>query len=343
MSEAKWKFLFFGAGVVGGSVGGLVARHYDEIYFYDKPEIAQILKTKGIALYHQGEKEKTETVKVNVVDSLDQIADAGVIVLGVKNYSLEPVAKMLKEKFGDKPIIVSMANGMDNQKILPKYFSKVIYCVVCYNGWMDAPGVIGYQNKGPLVIGTPDNRLQSELKEVSMVFNLGMETIITPHLQDAVHSKIVLNLSNSVTTLLGPDFKDIPDRNLMQKIFTSTLSEGIQIIKAAGYKECKLGGMPSWLVIGVAGKLPRFITKNLFEKNVKKMVMSSMAQDVIVRGSTDNELDSINGRILELADKHGIAAPYNRAIYELAKGKFSKPEFKPINIDEMWAAVKSKL
>ena len=52
-----------------------------------------------------------------------------------------------------------MANGIDNQRILPKFFSKAIYCVVGYNARRDQPVVVGYQRKGPLVIGTPDNTL----------------------------------------------------------------------------------------------------------------------------------------------------------------------------------------
>jgi 2-dehydropantoate 2-reductase len=60
-------------------------------------------------------------------------------VLAVKNYSLEAVARQVKDELGDRPIVVSMANGIDNQRILPKFFTKVIYCVVGYNARRDAP------------------------------------------------------------------------------------------------------------------------------------------------------------------------------------------------------------
>ena len=104
----------------------------------------------------QGKKDRMEKIEINVIDDLDEVADADFILLGVKNFSLQKVAEAVKEKVGDKPIIVSMANGIENQRILPRIFSKVIYCVVCYNGWMDEPGVVGYQKRGPLAIGTPD-------------------------------------------------------------------------------------------------------------------------------------------------------------------------------------------
>jgi ketopantoate reductase len=76
---------------------------------------------------------------------------------------------------------------------------------------------------------------------------------------------------------------------------------------------------------------------------VKKMVVSSMAQDVIQRGSGDSELESINGYILDLAKEHGVRAPYNQAMYDLAEQEFTKHPFEPMDVKEVWAFVKPKL
>ena len=341
--EANPKIVFFGAGVIGGSVGGWIAPHYDNLYFLDQGEVARALREKGITLYLEGGKERSETVKVKTISDLGEVPDAEVVVLGVKNYSLEPVARLIKERLGDRPVIVSMANGAENQRVLPRYFSKVIYCVVSYNAWMDEPGVIGYQKKGPLVLGTPDNGLAAEMATVAGIFNRGVETVITPHLQDAVNCKIVINLTNSLTTLVGYKFQPLSDPMLFQKLLTRLTYEGMAIIRAAGFHECKLGGMPSWTLLYLAAKLPAIVMKPLFDRNVKKMVVSSMAQDVILRHGAQTELDSINGYIVGLADQVGHQAPYNRAIYELAKREFSKPDFKPLDVREVWRAVAERM
>jgi len=339
MNKTNPKIVFFGAGVIGASVGGWIAPHYDNLYFLDQGAMAKALKEKGVTLY-LGDKPANKTkVMVKVIDRIEEAADADIVVIGVKNYSLEAVAKTIKEKLGDKPVILSMANGIINQEILPRYFSRVIYCVVSYNGWMDEPGVIGYQKKGPLIIGTPDNGLQEEMKIIAGIFNRGVETVITPHLQDAVHCKIIINLTNSVTTLVGHKFREISDPAAFQKILTNLLYEGMEIVKASGYKECKLGGMPGWATLWMGAKLPRLVTKPLFDKNVKKMVLSSMAQDVIQRRGRENELESINGYIVKLADKVGMKAPVNRTIYEMSKKEFEKPDFKPLDVKDVWAAI----
>lgn len=333
------KILFFGAGVIGGSVAGWIAPHYENVYVLDQGATAGALKEKGITLYRGGAPEEKQHVRPKVFDRIEQAADADIIVLGIKNYSLEAVAKLLKEKTDGHAVIVSMANGIVNQEILPKYFAKVIYCVISYNAWMDEPGVIGFQKKGPLILGTPDNSLQAEMRRIAEIFNLGVETVVTPHLQDAVHCKIVINLTNSVTTLLGHGFREISDPAAFQRILTGLLYEGMEIVKAAGYHECKLGGMPSWTLLRLGAKFPRFITRPMFDRNVKKMVLSSMAQDVLQRGGKENELETINGYIVELADKCHMRAPLNRTIYALCKREFAKPEFKPLDVKDVWAEI----
>ncbi len=337
------KIVFLGAGVIGGSVGSWIAPFNEQTYFLDVGPVADKLRADGITTYPGDEPSEKETVAVHVIDDLSEVPDADVVVLGVKNYSLDAVARMVKDKLGDKPVIVGMQNGIANQRVLPTYFSKVVYCVVSYNAWMDEPGVIGYQKKGPLHLGTLKGDLQSELAAVSEVFNLGVETEVTDRIQDAIHSKLILNLTNSVTTLLGLGVKEIPDRGLFQRLLSNTLYEGICVMKAAGFSESKLGGMPSWMLLTLSAKLPRFLTKGLFEKNVKKMVISSMAQDVIKRGGKDTELDSINGYVIELAARFGIKVPYNRVVSELAKTEFAKDDFKPLEAAEVWKAVQAAL
>jgi len=348
MNKQNPKIVFLGAGAIGGGVAGWIAPHYENMYVMDRGPVSAALKKSGITTYLGNEPGKKETAKVKVIDDLSEQKDADVLVITVKNYDLEAAVKMAREKMGDNPVVVSMANGALNQKLVPASFSKVIFSVISYNAWMDEPVVVGYQKKGPLVFGTPDNRLQDEMKTVSDIFNRGVETVITDHLQDAVHSKIVINLTNSLTTLIGFSFREITNFPVFQRLLTSLVWEGVEIVKANGYKECKLGGMPGWTLLMLAAKMPGFLMRPIFRGNVKKMVLSSMAQDVIQRKSKKNELDTINGYIIELADKAGLKAPFNRTLYELCKREFARPDFvtpelKPMTVEAIWAEVQKKL
>ena len=46
-------------------------------------------------------------------------------------------AQLISDQCGNKPLIVSLANGQLNPEILPEYFSKIIYGVILHNAWRD--------------------------------------------------------------------------------------------------------------------------------------------------------------------------------------------------------------
>lgn len=335
--------VILGAGAVGASVGAWIAPHYDNIYFLDIGDTADAIEQNGITSYLGEAEQHRRTQSVRVIRDLAQIDPPDVIAVAVKTYSLDSVCKGIREKVGDSPVIIGLQNGRENQAIIPQYFSKVAYCVVCYNAWLDSPGVVGYQKKGPLVLGTVDNSLQFEMDRISEIFNLGVETIVTHHLDNAVHSKMVVNLTNSLTTLIGHTFRKISDESLFQKLLSNLTYEGVKIVKAAGYNECKLGGMPSWGLMKAAATLPLFITRIPFKKNVEKMVISSMAQDILQKGSSQSELEALNGYFVGLADKHGVDIPYNRTIYEICRSEFQKQDFTPWDVRAVWEKVAANL
>jgi len=66
------------------------------------------------------------------------------------------------------------------------------------------------------------------------------------------------------------------------------------------------------------------------------MVVSSMAQDIIVNGGSTSELESINGYVLSLARQYGVKTPVNDAIYRICKEEFIKSPFKPVSVDFIW-------
>ena len=336
MARRDLNVVVFGAGPVGSTVGGWLAPHHSKLQFLDRGPVAEALRTRGITLYHQGQSARAETVRVKAIEDLREAPPPDVILLAVKNYSLESVAKLIADAVGHEPIVVGLQNGVENQAILPKYFRRVVYGIVSYNDWLDEPGVVGYQKRGPLVLGTILNLQKPELSLVADLLDQGVETMITSRLPDATHSKMIINLANSFTTLVGHDFRKIEDPGLFQRLLSNVMYEGVRIARAAGYRECQVGGMPSWALMIAGAKLPPFVTRSAFEKNVKKMVISSMAQDILQRGGSESELESINGYFLRLAGEHRLSVPYNRAVYELCRENFGKPHFQPLDVREVW-------
>jgi 2-dehydropantoate 2-reductase len=327
--------VIYGAGSIGSTIGGWITPSYPDVYLTARGEHAKAMKERGLTSYGATSR-SPETFAVNVIDDLTEASNAKVLVLTVKNYDIEEAAKNISSRLDDQAIVVALQNGVENQRILPKYFSKVIYGVVGYSAIVLKPGVVRYQSRGPVYLGTIDNELKYSIEEICRTFNLGFETEITHRLQDAVHSKIVLNLTNALFTLVGVNHREISSYTKLATMTSRLLNEGVDIIRAAGCKEYHMKNYPSWITIRSGLKLPSFIRTLVLRRNLEHAILNSMGQDVLLKQSRETELEYLNGYVLNLADSKGIKAPYNKALYDLCKSKFDQPGFQPLSIEQVW-------
>ena len=327
--------VIYGAGSIGSAVAGWLTLNYPNVYLVARGEHAKAMKKRGLTLYsalHQ----TPETVTVSLIDDLREVSNLKLLVLTVKNYDVEEAAKSISSKLDEKAAIVALQNGADNQRILPEYFSKVIYGAVGFSAMILKPGVVKYQSRGPIYLGTLDNELKYLIEEICQMFNLSFETEITRRLQDTVNCKIVLNLTNALFTLVGLNYQEISSYGKLATIASRLLNEGIDVIQAAGYREYSLKNYPSWRTLRLSQKLPSFVRAFVLKRNVEHTILNSMGQDVLVKGKKETELGFFNGYILNLANSMGINASYNEALYDLCKREFNRSHFQPMPIEKVW-------
>ncbi|MCG3167294.1 MAG: hypothetical protein POELPBGB_03081 [Bacteroidia bacterium] len=338
------EIIIYGAGAIGCTLAAWLTEKHEHVYLLCRGESAKRIREKGLQIYGEG---NSKNLSIKVIESIDEVENPYVIALAVKNYSLPAIVKSLEGKINKDTVILGLQNGVTNQKCLTPNPSpgergaETLFGVLAYNAWMDEPGLVGFQNKGVLVIGSADNKQQQILKNVANIFNKGIETFIARDWRNVAHTKLLINLGNSITTLLGKNFQSTNRPDLLQKIISNMMLEGMNILKAEGIKEERIKGLPSWTLLKASAVLPQLITAPLFRKNLKKMGMSSMAQDIFSRNATDTELDDINGYLLSLVDKHNIAAPYNRIVYRLCKEQFGNAGFEGMRVDDVYNAVQS--
>ncbi|MGE0635947.1 MAG: ketopantoate reductase family protein [Bacteroidia bacterium] len=342
--ESEKKIIIYGAGAIGCTLAAWLSEKHEHVYLLCRGESAKQISEKGLRIYGEG---NSKNLPIKVIESIDEVENPDVIALAVKNYSLPAIVQSLKGKIKQNTVILGLQNGVANQRSLSPLASgetgvEVIFGVLAYNAWLDKPGVVGYQHKGVLVIGSYNNNQQQELKNIAAIFNKGIETFIAKDWRNVAHTKLLINLGNSITTLLGRNFQSTNRPDLLQKIISNMMLEGMNILKAEGIKEEHIKGLPSWTLLKASAVLPQLITAPLFRKNLKKMGMSSMAQDIFSRNTTDTELDDINGYLLSLADKHKMPAPYNRVVYRLCKKNFSENSFQGLSVEEVWNEINSK-
>ncbi|NVM18425.1 MAG: ketopantoate reductase family protein [Candidatus Lokiarchaeota archaeon] len=334
--------VIYGAGAIGASVCGWLTPIYNKVYLLARGKNAQAIKSKGLTLY-QNSLDNKQVINVNIIEDLDEKPNATIVIIAVKNYDLEEVAKDIYSKLGDKPIIVALQNGVENQTILPKYFSKVIYGVIMISAWRNEPGVFGHRIKGYVIFGTLNNTLQAEMKDIKNSFSGGLKFRISQNIQDAIHTKLVFNLSNSILTLINNTEIDKESAPKFGHIYYSTLVEGINILEATGFKEHRLPGLVPWSVLKKTAKESNEISGTMVLNQLKGVSPNSMTQDIIIRQKAQSELEHLNGYLINLAKNLGISAPYNSTIYELCKFQFKKKPFKQLEVKDVWEIIRQKL
>ncbi|MHA2400539.1 MAG: ketopantoate reductase family protein [Promethearchaeota archaeon] len=334
--------VIYGIGGIGATLGGWLSQKNDNVFLLARGEHAKVLKKNGLILKNivSGD---TETIKVKVIEDLNEIPNIDVVVITVKNYDLKEVAKDISEKLGDKPIVIGLQNGFVNQQILPKYFTKYIYCVVVQSGWIEEPGTIGTRGKGYLTLGTPENENLKMAEKVAQILNLGIPTRTTQQFQDAAHSKFIINLSNATFTLISSELKDDDDIFKLWSIFLNVYLEGVEVVKAAGYKEFQLKGLPSWNVMELGRNLDKETAVNNFRRNLKYSWFNSMAQDMIHRQKDKSELESLNGYLIKLAESMNLEIPFNKMIYKLSKQQFEKKPYRPLPVETVWEEINKNI
>jgi 2-dehydropantoate 2-reductase len=338
------KILVYGAGAIGSTVAGWLAKNGEDITMLARGQNASAIKSKGLLVYQGGRKNESEPVKVEVILDLNEMPAPDIIILAVKNYDLETAAKDIHHKIASNPIIIALQNGIENQKILANYFKRIIYGVVCFNAWREGPGIFGHQTKGKILFGVLDPSMKQNLETVVLkILKPAFSCESTDRLKDAVQCKIVINLVNSVTALIGHGVREVKDQELLRRIMVNTLCEGIQTLQMAGVTEVPLGDAPSWKTIRLGAKLPGFIANIIFKNNFKKMQITSMAQDLFVLHKDTTELDSINGYIVGLANTVGFDARFNKAIYEIAGREFNKPDYQPMEVADLWRKIEERI
>jgi 2-dehydropantoate 2-reductase len=330
-----------GAGAIGATFGGWLAEAGVPVTFVARPEAAERLNREGLRLYAHGRKGEIRTIPVAAVSDATAIERVDWLVLAVKNYDLEAVARDIRAKVPGDPTVIALQNGVENQAILPRHFTRIVYGVVRYNAWRDAANEFGYERQGPILLGVLDPSLGDERDRAVRLFAAAFDCRAEERIADAARCKMVLNLTNSITMLVGFGLREIEDYDTFSRVVSRVMYEGMQILRKAGVHEVRFDRGATWRNITAARMLPGFITSRILRKAMRDMHITSMAQDVYLANRGATELESLNGYFVRLAESIGFDARYNKALYKITKDWLAQPEIRPMHERELWAKLQA--
>ena len=298
------KIVVMGSGGVGGYFGARLAASGADVTFIARGEHLKAMQRDGLkVLSANGDL----TVKpVTVTDDIPSIGHADLVMIAVKLWSTEDVARSIAPLMGPNSTVVSWQNGVVAEDILIKQYGKerVIGGVSNIAALIDAPGVVRHNGTMARLIfaeldGKPSKRIEAF---AALCKQANIDHVVSDDINRAIWQKFIFLASFSGMTCatrlsIGPIRSD-PETRAMLK---AALQEVVAIGRAKGVS---LPDDQAEQSLAWADNLPA-------------TMVASMLGD-LNRGNR-LELPWLSGNVVALGKELGVATRVHQFIYTVLK------------------------
>ena len=300
------KICVLGSGALGSSIGGVLTEAGLEVYLIDPWAVhVNAMNREGLKI-REGSSERA--VKVRAATDCQGIGPADLILVLVKSYHTKEAIKNAGPIVGDQTVVLSFQNGLGNEETLAEVVGngRVIGGRTFAGGVLLGPGHVIAGRKGKQTyIGELDGRITERVNKIAGEFNrAGLETIISSNIIGIMWDKLLINVAtgalSGITRLPYGELYQV--KEVMDCALEAVL-EAIAVAKAIGVKLMITDPKKIWLKAA---------------ENLPPEFKASMLQD-IEKGSR-TEIDSINGSVVRLGERHGVPTPVNRVLVAGIKG-----------------------
>ena len=303
-TQSNQKIYVLGAGAVGCYFGGMLARAHHDVTFIARPERATALNESGLQMdckaFH-------ETIAVKASSDLAILSDADLVLLSVKSLDTERTLAEIKSILPSKAVILSLQNGVANIDIATKIIVNPVYAAVVYvaAGMIDQR-TMKHHGRGELLIGDPSNTVppgDQGLLEICKLFEgAKVPCSIAPQIKRDMWLKFLVNCSfNAISGIGQIAYGEMVKSPGIVKLIEEITKEFLAIAELED----------------VNITMSEALAANASIASTMATQVSSTAQD-LARGKM-TEIDFLNGYIVELGKRHGIATPYNESVHALVK------------------------
>lgn len=315
----------FGAGSVGGYVGGMMAKAGLDVTLLDGwHDHVVAMRTEGLKLSGtQGE--HTIPVQCLHLHEVHRLARKPIdlAILAVKSYDTAWITTMLQDYLAPGGFVLSMQNGMNEETIARIIgWERVAGCVLNTIGveatgpgavlrWMK-PAPPGYSvfRVGEAHGGTT-RRATAAAEALGTVDN----AVVTANLWGERWSKLVNNATASgIGPLTGMSILEMFADPMARRLSIAVGREGVRVGLASGFNLEKISGIAPDGWVSEAPDAVASIEAALlgWQQRFGPEGQASTLHDI--RRGRRTEIDSINGLIARQASRIGLTAPLNAAL-----------------------------
>lgn len=299
------RIVIMGAGALGSVIGGFLSKNNNVTLIGRLPHVNKIkkdgLKISGIWGEHVFYPEVcTSPKEVKEIPEL--------IIITTKAYDTAKALSQLECIISEENYVMSMQNGIGNEEIIASYVGKerTLGGMAIFGAIMVAPGhskVTVYASE--CLVGSLVKDMEIAKRIAKILDNAGIPTKATDDIIRDKWMKAFYNIAlNPLSAILDKEYGFLGKHENAKKIIKHLLREAFEVAKAEGVN----------LKYDWQGYYNYLINKQL-PPTAKHI--SSMLQD-LKRGKK-TEIDYLNGMIVKLGKKHGIATKANEIITNIIK------------------------
>lgn len=301
------RICFVGAGALGSTIGGTLARGGAEVWLID-PFQAHVdaINAHGLRML-QGDVETN--VKVAACTSASEVGvQADLVIVLVKSFHTRDAIRAAASIIGPQTVVMSLQNGLGHEDILAEEVGRdrVMAGKTYVGGVLLGPGsvrsgVVGKET----IIGELDGRVTARAQHIAETFNeAGIFTLLSDNIMGTMWDKLFINVAGGgITAVTGLTYGGLYSLPVLGECALAAVSEGIAVAQAAGVKISITDPNRAWAMAS-AGLPPEFKT--------------SMLQSL--QSGSLTEVDYIHGSVVRWGAKLEVPTPVNSTIVALVKG-----------------------
>jgi 2-dehydropantoate 2-reductase len=298
------RFVVYGAGAIGGVVGGRLAQHGHDVVLIARGDHHDAIRDRGLRLATPDHETLTLSVPVVSHPARIDFRDDDVVLLAMKSQHTGEALNALAATAPASVAVVAVQNGVANEPTALRLFEAVYgVCVVCPALHLE-PGVVEAHAaplSGILDIGRYPHGVDERTEAVAAAFRAStFESVARPDIMRWKYGKLLNNLGNAVDALCGPD----PASRPLQRW---AWEEGAACLTAAG-------------IDAVTPEEDATRRGDHFQwgGSAARSRPGASSWQSLARGTGSIEADYLNGEIVLLGRIHGVPTPVNLLLQRAA-------------------------
>ena len=307
------KILVIGAGGVGIGLATSVASQGADVSIYARGETAKAIKENGIK--RTGLFTHYDVKDVPVYERYEDIPKNSFdyIFIASKTTANEDIAKNLNDHrdiLKDSTKIIIFQNGFGNDEFYLEYFTKKqVFCARVITGFTrperHVSEVTVYTE--PILLGSLQKEDPKDLQEIAdLITESGINCDITYEVDKYLWAKMLYNCTlNPLGAILDKTYGQLTENPYTLEIMNNIIDEIFEVINASQYKTLWQSSEEY---------------KDLFYSKLIQDTYnhySSTHQDI--QRQIPTEIDSLNGRVIQLGEANNINVETNKLLYNLIK------------------------